>query len=44
VATQEDIVVATMGAAAGSAGLVLVFLGIVVSAVQSYAGDTGGPG
>ena len=40
VASQEDIILATMGAAAGLAGLVLVFLGIVVSAVQSYAGDT----
>jgi hypothetical protein len=42
VPTQEDIILATLGAAAGLAGLVLVFLGIVVTAVQSYTGDTGG--
>lgn len=40
-ATQEDIILATMGAAAGLAGLVLVFLGIVISTIQSYPGATG---
>ncbi len=33
---HQDVIVAVLGAAAGLAGLVLVFLGIVVSTFQSY--------
>jgi hypothetical protein len=33
---HKDVIVAVLGAAAGLAGLVLVFLGIVVSTFQSY--------
>jgi hypothetical protein len=34
-----DVVPAVFGAAAGLAGLLLVFLGVSISAFQSYAGD-----
>jgi hypothetical protein len=34
-----DVVPAVFGAAAGLAGLLLVFLGVSVSAFQSFAGD-----
>ena len=34
-----DVVPAIFGAAAGLAGLLLVFLGVSISAFQSYAGD-----
>ena len=34
-----DVVPAVFGAAAGLAGLLLVFLGVSMSAFQSYAGD-----
>jgi len=34
-----DVVPAVFGAAAGMAGLLLVFLGASISAFQSYAGD-----
>jgi hypothetical protein len=33
---HQDVIVTVLGAAAGLAGLVLVFLGIVVSTFQSY--------
>lgn len=33
---HQDVVIAVLGAAAGLAGLVLVFLGIVVTTFQSY--------
>lgn len=36
---HKDVVVAVLGVAAGLSGLVLVFLGLVVSAYQSYAAD-----
>src|SRR5262245_36212577 len=35
-----EVVPAVFGAAAGLAGLLLVFLGVSLSAFQSYAGDT----
>jgi fructose-specific phosphotransferase system IIC component len=38
--TPKDVVVATVGASAALGGLVLVFLGLVVSAYQSYPRDT----
>lgn len=37
---DKDVVVAILGVSAGLAGLVLVFLGLVVTTYQSYAGDT----
>jgi hypothetical protein len=36
----KDVVLAIFGAAAGVAGLILVFLGVVLSTVGSYPGDT----
>jgi hypothetical protein len=39
-AAHEDVIVALLGAAATLAGLVLVFLGIVVTTYQSFPGDT----
>jgi hypothetical protein len=36
----KDVVLAIFGAAAGVAGLVLVFLGVVLSTAGSYPGDT----
>jgi uncharacterized membrane protein len=33
---HQDVVIAVLGAAAGLAGLVLVFLGIVITTFQSY--------
>jgi hypothetical protein len=41
-ATHQQVIVAVLGAAAGLAGLVLVFLGIVVTTYQSFPGDTPG--
>ena len=38
--THQQVIVTVLGAAAGLAGLVLVFLGIVVTAYQSFPGDT----
>ncbi len=35
----KDVVLATMGAAAALAGFVLVFLGVIIAAYQSYAGN-----
>jgi len=35
----KDVVVVALGAAAALGGLVLVFLGIVIAAYQSYAGN-----
>jgi hypothetical protein len=40
VVSDRDIVTAVFGAAAGLSGLLLVFLGIVVSAFQSYSAAT----
>jgi hypothetical protein len=37
---HEDVIITVLGAAAALAGLVLVFLGIVVTTYQSYPGDT----
>jgi hypothetical protein len=37
--THEDVVITVLGAAGALAGLVLVFLGIVVTTFQSYPGD-----
>jgi hypothetical protein len=36
----KDVVLAIFGAAAGVAGLILVFLGVVLSTIGSYPGDT----
>ena len=36
---RMDVVPAVFGAAAGLAGLLLVFLGVSISAFQSFAGD-----
>jgi hypothetical protein len=36
---SKDVVLGALGAAAGLAGLVLVFLGIIIAAYQSYAGN-----
>jgi hypothetical protein len=38
--TQKDVVVAIIGAASALAGLVLVFLGVVLAAYQGFPGDT----
>lgn len=38
--TDREVVTAVFGAAAGLSGLLLVFLGIVVSAFQSYSAAT----
>jgi hypothetical protein len=40
VPSDQDVVTAVFGAAAGLSGLLLVFLGIVVSAFQSYSAAT----
>ena len=37
---EVEVVPAIFGAAAGLAGLLLVFLGVSISAFQSFAGDT----
>jgi hypothetical protein len=37
---QKDVVTTVLGASAGVGGLVLVFLGILISAVGTFAGDT----
>jgi hypothetical protein len=37
---QKDVVTTVLGASAGVGGLVLVFLGILISAVGAFAGDT----
>jgi hypothetical protein len=39
---HQAVIVTVLGAAAGLAGLVLVFLGIVVTTYQSFPGDTPG--
>jgi hypothetical protein len=39
-ASDRDVVTAVFGASSGLAGLLLVFLGIVVSAFQSYSAAT----
>jgi hypothetical protein len=38
--TAKDVVTALVGASAAVAGLVLVFLGMVVTAIQGFPGDT----
>jgi hypothetical protein len=38
---HQDVVITVLGAAAGLAGLVLVFLGIVVTTFQSYSTEDG---
>ena len=35
----KDVVLALLGAAAGLAGFVLVFLGVIIATYQSYAGN-----
>jgi uncharacterized membrane protein len=40
--THQDVIITVLGAAAGLAGLVLVFLGIVVTTYQSFPGDSPG--
>jgi hypothetical protein len=40
--THQQVIVTVLGAAAGLAGLVLVFLGIMVTTYQSFPGDTPG--
>jgi len=37
--TRKDVVISSMGASAALGGLVLVFLGLMVAAYQSYASD-----
>lgn len=37
---QKDVVTTVLGAAAGVGGLVLVFLGILITTVGTFAGDT----
>jgi hypothetical protein len=37
---QKDVVTTVLGASAGVGGLVLVFLGILISAAGAFAGDT----
>jgi hypothetical protein len=37
---QKDVVTAVLGASAGVGGLVLVFLGILITSVGAFAGDT----
>jgi hypothetical protein len=37
---HEDVITTVLGAAAALAGLVLVFLGIIVTTYQSFPGDT----
>lgn len=38
----KDVVIGALGASAGLAGLVLVFLGVVIGTYQSFPGDTSG--
>jgi hypothetical protein len=38
--THEDVINAVLGASAALAGLVLVFLGIIITTYQSFPGDT----
>jgi hypothetical protein len=38
--TAKDVVTALVGASSAVAGLVLVFLGMVVTAIQGFPGDT----
>lgn len=40
VVTAKDLVIALVGAAAGLAGLVLVFMGLIVTTIQGFPGDT----
>lgn len=40
---SRDVVLAILGAAAALAGFVLVFLGIIIAAYQSYPGGVPGP-
>jgi hypothetical protein len=40
VVEHKDVVVTLLGVSAGLAGLVLVFLGLVVTAYQAFAADT----
>src|SRR5438270_12350237 len=40
VVEHKDVVIASLGASAGLAGLVLVFLGLVVSAIDKYPAGT----
>lgn len=40
VPSRTDVVVAILGASAGLAGFVLVFLGLLISAYQAYPADT----
>lgn len=37
---HKDVIITVLGAAAALAGLVLVFLGIIVTTYQSFPGDT----
>ncbi len=39
----KDVVLALLGASAGLAGFVLVFLGVIIATYQSYAGNVPGP-
>jgi hypothetical protein len=39
VVEPKDVVIAILGASAGLAGFVLVFLGLIIASYQSYAGD-----
>lgn len=38
--TDKDVVITVVGASAGLAGLVLVFLGIAIAALQAFPADT----
>jgi hypothetical protein len=38
--SQKDVVIAILGSAAALAGLVLVFLGVVIAAYQAFPGDS----
>jgi hypothetical protein len=37
---RKDVVLAVLGASGGFAGLVLVFLGLLIASFESYGGDT----
>jgi hypothetical protein len=39
----KDVVLALLGASAGLAGFVLVFLGVIIATYQSYGGNVPGP-
>ena len=39
----KDVVIAILGSAAGLAGFVLVFLGVIIASYQSYPGEVPGP-